>query len=358
MSIPPVAKIDSAQLRLRVQAELDTYLGSRVPRLNQIAPDLAPFGAALVDLLSGGKRLRPMFFYWGWRAAGGADSPQIMQAAASLELVQACALIHDDVMDRSDTRRGSPTAHRRFAALHDAAGWPGPGDNFGTGAAILLGDLSLSWADEMLFTSGLDQDDLLRAKPVFDEMRLEIMAGQYLDLVEQARGGGSLERALRVVQYKSAKYTIERPLHLGAALAGAPATLLLALSAFGLPLGTAFQLRDDLLGVFGDPAITGKPAGDDLREGKRTYLVALAVESANPAQTRMIDTALGNPNLTPDAVTELRQILIDTGAVAAVEAQISDLTAQAQGALAAAQIDSDARMALAELAVAATTRNG
>jgi geranylgeranyl diphosphate synthase type I len=346
-----------SQLRLRIQAELDTFLERRLPRLAEIAPELTPFGQALAELLAGGKRLRPMFCYWGWRAAGAPDSHEIVTAAASLELVQACALIHDDVMDRSDTRRGAPTAHRRFAALHDAAGWPGAGDNFGTGAAILLGDLSLTWSDELLFDSGLPAAQLLAAKPVFDEMRLEIMAGQYLDLVEQARGGGSLERALRVVRFKSAKYTIERPLHLGAALAGGNDELRDQLSSFGLPLGTAFQLRDDLLGVFGDPDVTGKPAGDDLREGKRTYLVAVATQRADPAQTRLLDTQLGNPNLTSTAVIEIREVLVQTGAVAEVEQRIAALTDEALAALDSTAIHPAARAALAELAVAATTRS-
>ena len=343
-------------LRDRVQVELNEFLSTRLPALRGIATDLAAFGGALEQLISGGKRLRPMFCYWGWRATGAPDGVGILRAAASLELVQACALIHDDVMDRSDTRRGLPTAHRSFAALHDSLGWPGSGDNFGTGAAILLGDLSLTWADEMLLSAELPPSDLLAAKPVFDEMRVEIMAGQYLDLVEQARGGGSRDRALRVVRFKSAKYTVERPLHLGAALAGGSPELIKQLSIFGLPLGTAFQLRDDLLGVFGDPAVTGKPAGDDLREGKRTYLVAVAMERANPAQTRLLDTQLGNPNLTAAAVNDLQDVMRSTGAVDEVEQLITELTAQSLAALTNGSIAPAAAAALTALAHAATSR--
>ena len=183
-------------------------------------------------------------------------------------------------MDGSDTRRGQPAAHRRFAALHRAEGWHGDPEAFGSGAAILLGDLALSWSDEMLGSAALPADRLAAGDRVFADMRSELMGGQYLDLLEQARGGGSVERALRVARYKSAKYTIEKPLHLGAALAGAGQDVLDGYSGYGLPLGEAFQLRDDVLGVFGDPAETGKPAGDDLREGKRTALVAMALEAA------------------------------------------------------------------------------
>ncbi len=265
-----VNPLDAADLRHRVQAVVDQVLAHEQVALARVSEDLGPMIDALAALLAGGKRLRPAFCYWGWRGAGGpAESDDAaLRAAASLEFLQACALIHDDVMDGSDTRRGLPSAHRRFAGVHRGAEWLGSPESFGVGAAILLGDLCLVWADEVLLSTDFPVQSLRRAKTVYDDMRTELMAGQYLDLLEQARGGGSVERALTVVRFKSAKYTIERPLHLGAVLAGADAALIAAYSAYGLPLGEAFQLRDDILGVFGDPNETGKPAGDDLREGK------------------------------------------------------------------------------------------
>ncbi len=348
--------LDAEDLRVRVQKRLDDFLGSQVPVLDDVSPDLAPLSDALVDLLRGGKRLRPAFAYWGWRGAGGVDSEAAIAAATALELLQACALIHDDVMDGSDTRRGMPAAHRRFATLHRGNGWLGSPEGFGVGAAILLGDLCLSWADELLMSSGLPTDALLRGKPVYDIMRTELMAGQYLDLLEQAMGGGSAERAMRVVRFKSAKYTIERPLHLGAALAGAPQQLVVSYSGYGLPLGEAFQLRDDVLGVFGDPAQTGKPAGDDLREGKRTVLVATAFESATPAQAAVLRRRLGDPALDAAGVDELREIIVSTGALRHVEALIDALTDQAFRALDAAEVTEEAREVLRGLAIAATAR--
>ncbi len=192
---------DAEDLRARVEKTLDEFLAVQAPRLHGISEDLGPLLDSVMTLLSGGKRLRPAFAYWGWRGAGGADSDQAVRAAASLELLQACALIHDDVMDRSDTRRGQPAAHRGFASLHRGHGWLGSSDDFGTGSAILLGDLCLAWSDELLFDSGLPAEVLLGAKPVFDLMRTELMAGQYLDLLEQALGGGSVDRAMRVVRY-------------------------------------------------------------------------------------------------------------------------------------------------------------
>ena len=237
-------------LRDRVDKALHEFLARAVAPLAGISSDLTPFGAVTeAFVMDGGKRLRPAFCYWGYRAAGGEDSDAVVRAAASLELLQACALVHDDVIDASDTRRGAPAVHRRFAATHRAAGWHGDPEAFGSAAAILLGDLALIWADTMLAESGIAPAALQRAFGVWDTMRVEVMCAQYLDVVEQARGGGSLYRALRVARYKSAKYTVERPLHLGTALAGGADDLFTALSDYGLPLGEAFQLRDDVLGV-------------------------------------------------------------------------------------------------------------
>ena len=348
--------LDQGDLRQRVQKSLNAFIATQTPFLDGISEELSPLTDALSELTAGGKRLRPAFCYWGYRGAGGEDGDAIIDAAASLELFQACALIHDDVMDGSDTRRGMPAVHRRFASLHRTEAWVGDPEAFGVGAAILLGDLCLVWSDEMLSRSGLPSDRLLAGCRVYDEMRTELMGGQYLDLLEQARGGGSVERALRVARYKSAKYTIEKPLHLGAALAGADQAVLDGYSGYGLPLGEAFQLRDDVLGVFGDPSVTGKPAGDDLREGKRTALVAMALESASQAQAAVVRRHLGDPHLSPEGVAQLRAVIEETGALRRVEALIDELMDDALTALQAAPVAEDARTVLEGLAVAATCR--
>jgi len=352
---------DPAQFRSEVQAVIDTVLAQERNTLAGISADLSPMMHDLTGLMSGGKRLRAAFCYWGWRAAADPDSivaldAAMMRASASLEFLQACALIHDDVMDGSDTRRGLPAVHRSFQLRHESSQWTGSAELFGMGAAILLGDLCLAWADQLLFQSGLPDPALLRAKPVYDLMRTELMAGQYLDLLEQARSEPSIDRARTVVRFKSAKYTIERPLHLGAALAGGSPALVLAYSDFGLALGEAFQLRDDILGVFGDPSQTGKPAGDDLREGKSTVLVAAAFAGATPAQSARLRSALGNHQLSAADVTEVQQILMDTGAVQATELLITQGTDAAHAALAAAPISADGRAALTTLVDAATRR--
>jgi geranylgeranyl diphosphate synthase type I len=281
------------------------------------------------------------------------DSPELVAAVSALELVHASALIHDDVMDGSDTRRGRAAVHRRFAGAHRDGGWAGDPEAFGRAAAILLGDLALAWSDELLHGSGFDPATLARARPVFDEMRTEVTAGQYLDVLGQATGDGSVGWAGTVARYKSAKYTVERPLLFGAALAGAGTGLTAAYSGYGLPLGEAFQLRDDVLGVYGDPARTGKPAGDDLREGKRTYLVASALAAADPAQRQALEQGLGNRGADVD---RLREIIAATGALAATEARIAELTGRALAAIDGVELDAAARAVLTELAGAATQR--
>lgn len=359
----PSPTIDATDLRARIQGVIDTFLTQQAALMETVGPDISPLVESVTALLSGGKRLRPGFCYWGWR--GAAPSQQfsdpefesgVVQAASALEFLQACALIHDDVMDSSDTRRGAPSTHRQFAAIHRGHQWVGDPERFGEGAAILLGDLCLSWADELLLTAALPQENLNAAKDVYNEMRTELMAGQYLDLLEQARGGGSVERALTVVRYKSAKYTIERPLHIGAAIAGAPESVFAAYSGYGLPLGEAFQLRDDILGVFGDPEITGKPAGDDLREGKRTVLIAIASERSNAAQLQELRENLGDQHLQIDGVNKLREIIESTGALAHTESLIDELLEQALTALQSPELDPLAVTALTDLAHAATRR--
>jgi geranylgeranyl diphosphate synthase, type I len=351
--------LDVAHLRTRVQSALTAFLTRQRTRLAEIdEASLLPVADAIEAFVAGGKRLRPAFAYWGYRGAAGPDSDAVIAAAGSLEFVQASALMHDDVMDGSETRRGEPAVHRRFAALHARSGWLGGSDRFGTCAAILLGDLCLVWSDEMLSGSGLPIDVLARARPVFDEMRTQVTVGQYLDVHTQATGDSSTERASLVARYKSAKYTIEQPLLFGAAIAGAPAGLGKVYSAYGMPLGEAFQLRDDVLGVFGDPAVTGKPAGDDLREGKRTYLVAAALEAADPAGRLLITRLLGDPQLDGDGVAALREVITASGALARTERRIDVLTATALEVIEDPEVAPDAAKVLRSLAELAAHRHG
>jgi geranylgeranyl diphosphate synthase type I len=352
-----ISPLERAGLRSRVDKALSGFLATQRDHLLEIDPALAGVADAVSEfVLGGGKRLRPAFAYWGFRGAGGTDSDEVVAAVSALELVQASALIHDDLMDRSDTRRGEPSMHRRFEVLHTAEGWRGGAAGFGDSAAVLLGDLALVWSDELFHTSGMGLAELARARPVFDRMRTEVTVGQYLDVLTQATGDTSTERAGKVARFKSAKYTVERPLLLGAALAGAGPEVSASYTAFGLPLGEAFQMRDDVLGVFGDPAQTGKPAGDDLREGKRTYLVAAAFGALDGAGRAELDAALGNPALNDAGVERLRAMVRDSGALAATETRIDTLSSEALTALDAAPIEEEARRVLRALADAATRR--
>ena len=362
MTVEDRSPLDVEDLRARVQKRLDDFFVRQDDVLEAVSPDVAPMMEAISTLLRGGKRLRPAFCYWGWRGAGGPDAPQIIDACAALELFQGAALIHDDVMDSSDTRRGMPSAHRRFAALHRGSGWLGSPETYGVAGAILCGDLCLCWSDEMIAGSGVAPDRLVKGRAIYHVMRTQLMGGQYLDMLEQARanepGGGTVERALNVIRYKSAKYSVEHPLLLGGCLAGADDDLLRAYSAYGVPLGEAFQLRDDVLGVFGDPAETGKPAGDDLREGKRTVMIAAALDRATPAQAATVRRHLGDPRLDGAGVDTVREIIVATGALAEVERRITALTDEATRACSTSAVDEPARSILRELAVAATRRRG
>ena len=348
--------LDAEDLRSRVDKALEDFLARQAAVLDEVSDDLAPLMEALADLLRGGKRLRPAFCYWAWRGAGGADAPEIVEVAAALEVFQAAALVHDDVMDGSDTRRGRPAVHRRIAALHRRDRWLGSPEAFGVAGAILAGDLCLSWCDELYAGSGLPAEDLLRGRVVFDRMRTELMSGQYLDMLESVQESTTVERARHVILYKSAKYTVAQPMVLGGTLAGAPPELLSTYDTYGRALGEAFQLRDDVLGVFGDPEVTGKPAGDDLREGKRTVLVAMSLERCSPAQAAQLRSGLGDPHLGDDGVAALRELMVDCGALAAVEELIAEQSRAAKAALSG--VAEPARTVLEQLVVAATSRTG
>jgi geranylgeranyl diphosphate synthase, type I len=363
---PPEPTVIDDAVPAMVEDALDRYLDGRRTELVERAPAFAEAVDALsAFVLGGGKRLRPTFAWWGWRGAGGeADGERagaVLRAVSALELLQACALVHDDLMDASAVRRGAPTVHVAFADTHRAKGWLGEPDRFGTAAAILIGDLAMAWAEDMFAGCGLPTGLLDRGRPAWQAMRSEVLAGQYLDVLTQATGDESVPAALAVARMKTAAYTVERPLHLGVTLAGADQPTISAVRRFGADVGVAFQLRDDLLGVFGDTRATGKPAGDDLREGKRTLLVALGLELAGragrEADAQVLRAALGDPELDAESIDRVRAVLVEVGAVTAVERRIDALTGSAVDALAEARLAEPAAGRLGGLAVAATSRD-
>ncbi|TXK17696.1 polyprenyl synthetase family protein [Homoserinibacter sp. GY 40078] len=371
----------STRLVDQVAARIDDALDSHQTSLSAISPDLEPLVSRARDLLAGGKRFRALFCYWGWRSVSGIadhdplpelgapsrddELPAVVSVAAALELFHAAALVHDDIIDRSDLRRGRPAAHRAFEALHRDERWQGDPERFGEAAALLLGDILLVWSDE-LFEAGLaelrDREHAIAARAEFTTMRTEVTAGQYLDVLEEDSWRSRpeselLPRAHRVIVYKSAKYSIEAPLAIGGALAGGSLAQLSALRSFGLPLGVAFQLRDDMLGVFGDPEVTGKPAGDDLREGKRTVLIGLARQKMPPTAVRVLDELLGDPSLDDAQVRMLQNTVRDSGAADQVERIIAHNVRTAREALAGAPLSPSALSALDELADRVTRRD-
>jgi geranylgeranyl diphosphate synthase, type I len=365
----------SQAFRDAVSAEINDFLSEQSSVLDSMGPELVPVHLMASQMLCGGKRIRPAFCVWGYVAAAGNPSNEelksLLTAAGSLDVLHVSALIHDDLMDSSDLRRGRPAAHRQFEALHANAGWLGDSAAFGRAGAILLGDLLVMWSAQMLHGAGVEQSALERALPIVEAMRTEVTCGQYLDMVAQAHplrkrapAIGSLkptielalDDASRVVEYKAARYTVQRPCQIGAAIGGGDDELYFALGAYGSPLGRAFQFRDDLLGVFGDPQVTGKPVGDDLREGKRTVLVAHAYAHSGDAGQKLLLQRLGDPGLDETGISELQQVIVESGARDAVESMINEYHERALKALHDTEITEEGRAGLTALADAAVRR--
>jgi len=331
----------------RVDGRLRSVLERETLRWSEFDTDLAqPFHELSRLVLAGGKHLRSAFCFWGFVGAGGdsADN-RVIDAGAAIELMHAFALFHDDVMDGSAIRRGAPTTHTMYIQQHEARRWAGESRRFGEGVAILVGDLAFVYADQLL------ADAPPQVWKIWNELRIELNIGQYLDMLGTAQSERQRVKAERISRYKSGKYTIERPLHLGAVLANPEQSseVLAALSAYGLPLGDAFQMRDDVLGVFGETSATGKPVGDDLREGKPTPLMAIATARANERQLHVLQL-VGTARLDDAQVADVQQVMVETGALAEMEAHIRTLTDRALAAVRVAPITQDARNSLIDLA--------
>ncbi len=342
-----------------VDEVLAKFVEEQAAALRALDPALEPLiAAAACAVTAQGKRMRPTFAYWGWRSVAGpaADHDGVLPALAALELLHTFALVHDDIMDGSATRRGHPTAHRALAAHHSTHRLRGDSAHFGTSAGILIGDLCLVWADTLMSRAKVPAHTLLRARAGYDLMRVETIAGQFLDVLGESAREWTFNRALRTAQLKTAAYTVTRPLLFGAALADpAGGTLDAAFERYGLAVGVAFQLRDDLLGLYGEPSTTGKPVGEDLITGKPTVLLELARAMAGPAQRAELDRLLAaRENVDVAKVAELLQ---HTGATLRLDRMISERVAIALDALDRAPIDPCARAPLARLAAAAAWRN-
>ena len=344
-----------SNVRLAVLATLEDFVAAR--RTNEL--DGAGFEAAgdiLVKFVSGGKCLRSTFMYLGW-LCGAAPSPAALSAAASLELLHAFALLQDDVMDNSAVRRGRPAAHVQLAHWHRERGLSGSARRFGESAAILLGDLCLIWAEQMLRESGIEPGRLQQVWPRYDAMRIELAVGQFAELASDVRDLPPLEVVLDVARRKSGNYTVRRPLEIGAAMAGCDDGTLSQLGRYGATVGEAFQLRDDMLGVFGSPATTGKPSGGDLLEHKATSLVVTAYQMADAPTRRQLVELMNSDDLDEAALNRFRTLIVRTGAVGRIEHMISELVVSARNDLDNMAIDDFIRAALANMAAACTERS-
>jgi geranylgeranyl diphosphate synthase, type I len=322
-------RYEPAAFKARVDQELTRFVRQEAEQLLAVDPDLGPLAEQLESAVAHGKRLRAAFCYWGWRAAGQPDSDALVRAAAAMELVHAAAVVHDDIIDDSPVRHGLPTAHialraplrgRRRAATAARA------------LAMLVGDLLISLAGQLFTTSGVPAAYLSRARPLWGALARELIAGECLEIL---RTGTAPDTAasLKVVRYKTAKYTVEQPLLIGGALAGAAPRLREVFSCYGLPLGEAFQLRDDLLGLFGDPKHTGKDCLDDIRAHRPTALLSETWHAANAAERQQLRRLLGQRNLGPDGLEQIREVMLRLGAPVRIERMIDARVEEATAAL-------------------------
>jgi geranylgeranyl diphosphate synthase type I len=336
-----------------VDHALHAFIEDEAAALELIDPQLEPIGARLREAAAGGKRIRAAFCYWGWRACGQADSDAAVRAAASMELVHAAAVVHDDLIDASTLRRGVPSAH---VALLDAVPRAPDRPAAARSLAMLVGDLLMSWAGQLFATCGLPSTYLARARPLWAVLARELVAGECLEILHTGAAHDP-EDSLRIIKYKTAKYTVEHPLLIGGRLGGAHPALLAAFTAYGVPLGEAFQLRDDVLAVYGDPAHTGKPNLDDIAGARPTALVAHALRGAAPDDRAELLDLVGRPDLGEQDLDRVRKILERSGARERVEQLISRRTRAAHAALARAPLPRETASALHELADAVTDRS-
>ena len=364
----------------QVQENLDIFCQKQRSDFEAISSDLVPVVDYTHSLLQGGKRFRALFCYWAWRSSltdanyhqsetEVNDSEEaIAGIAASLEMFHAAALVHDDLLDQSDTRRGAPAIHKRFETLHKDKQWAGSPERFGVAGSVLVGDLMLGWSSEIFGNALLhspNREIESACRDEFSLMRVEVMAGQYLDVLEENAAPSrpvteGVGRAEKVILYKTAKYSIEAPLRIGAAFAGADQSTLGMFSQFGIPLGIAFQLRDDILGVFGDPSVTGKPAGDDLREGKRTVLIALTKESLaerSPSMAESFEELLTSRDLDAQQIEFMQRLIKESGALEKTERMIVELADRSLESLEAAPLEATAKAALKALALKVINRD-
>lgn len=350
-----------------VSQRVESFSEAQVAVAGEWGPQAQDLVRSAAASLRGGKRLRAQFCLTGWasvtEANGSRNYPDdhAVGVAAALEIFHAAALVHDDLIDNSDTRRGRPAAHREWESFHQRSQWVGDAAAFGRATAVLLGDLLLAWSDDLFEESIRDRPHANATRAAYALMRREVTVGQFLDVAEESAHVSvpdeeHAERALRVAALKSARYSVLQPLVIGATLAGGSREQREALERFGLPLGIAYQLRDDVLGVFGDSSVTGKPAGDDLREGKRTLLIAYARAGVPAGARRAIDELLGDPDLSDAQIASLQRTLIDSGSLSRVEQLITDSASEADRALRGAPLGTHAVGRLRDLARAATDR--
>lgn len=328
--IDPAAVVDAKQYLKSnadtLNAVLAEYWREKRDAWAEVAPIVAGAADAYHVLTSDGKKIRASLVKLGYDACRHSGSPtprgekDLLRAAASVEVLHNAFLIHDDIVDNSSLRRNVPTVHRRYA---EASRRRFASDlealEYGRAIALNFGDKGQALAQDLLISSGFPTDVLLRGVTLLSEVTIQTVMGQLLDVEHIKIEDLAEDLVLRIHQYKTAHYTIMLPLLLGATLADAPATVLEHIRGFAVPIGIAFQIQDDILGLFGDEQELGKPVDSDIKEAKKTLLFVHAYEAANEEDRAFLRVAHGNVGLTGDAVARVRRIVRESGALARSE---------------------------------------
>jgi geranylgeranyl diphosphate synthase type I len=337
---------------------LDAYFDAKIDEASKIHPEAVVLSEGVRRFIrNGGKRVRPAFAYSAYVASGGRSLEAILYASAALEVLHAWALIHDDIIDNANLRRGKPSVHKVFEDFHRKRALSGSAGKFGTDAAILVGDLALTFADELLNTAPFPAERIRRAKEYYDLMKKQVILGEYLDVVAPLKKQITERDLLTILEYKTAKYTVERPMHIGAVLAGAEEDTLRVFSSYAIPLGQAFQIQDDIMGTFSNEAKIGKPVDSDIKEGKRTLLVLKAYEFSKGAEKRLLDTVLGNQSAGEAEIEAARQIMRESGALEYSQELAYKLIKKAKGAILQAKLVEEGREYLLQAADYLLTRS-
>lgn len=338
------AKSVLVEFKKKVEPEMEAFFARVIAENRKIDENIADaISYARKITMSGGKRARAAFMYFGYIAAGGKEKEKIIKASVSIELIHSFLLMHDDIIDRDSLRHGIKTTHIYYGEIAKKYFKHKDADHFGNSMAIIVGDMMYAFGNQVLFESGFEPALIVNALHRLQGVVSRTVVGESQDILIENKGEATEQEILQMYENKTARYTIEGPLHLGAILARADEKMMQSLSDYSIPAGIAFQIQDDILGVFGTVGKTGKPVGSDVRQGKQTILVAKALEKASRAQKEILKKCLGNSDLTEKDLDEFKKVIIETKSLEYAQKLAQDLIAEAKGKIEKVEMNEEAR---------------